>query len=217
MKLSYIPCAVRGCGEPTPLLITHTEDLGLDLGCHHYYETLKSTFSAPTHFYTWELGTKLYQVVEEAKFIVLQNYPEPNYHPLPLIIVIMTNLYIILVPSTALIDPRQDKVNTLCDQNIFSLNASSRTEWLCTECWLVDNKTDTIYITYLATKLYYVVLLVRYYQADKLQIILMTIVAELLPTTTLVCCTTCRMRVHLRNNNNVVMRGTTQPVWLSPW
>ena len=124
VKLSYIPCAGRGCGEPTPLLITHTEDLG----CHHYYETLKFTFSAPTHFYTWELGTKLYQVVEEAKFIVLQNYPEPNYHTLPLIIVIMTNLYIILVPSTALIDPRQDKVNTLCDQNIFSLNASSRTE-----------------------------------------------------------------------------------------
>ena len=62
--------------------------LGLGISVHNIFVVPSCSYSV-LHLATW---AQLYEVVEEAKFIVLQNYPEPNYHPLPLIIVIMTNL-----------------------------------------------------------------------------------------------------------------------------
>ena len=49
------------------------------LGCHYgdiqYMELFPSWSDSFLHLASWD---KLYQVVEEAKFIVLQNYPRPN-------------------------------------------------------------------------------------------------------------------------------------------
>ena len=76
VKLSNIPSdRVRLAARITTVVETYYTYLGCHYGDIQYMELFPSWSDSFLHLASWD---KLYQVVEEAKFIVLQNYPRPN-------------------------------------------------------------------------------------------------------------------------------------------